>query len=191
MAISTITVLQLRSDMLPISQEDYLVHEATNSRLLWYSTFEGTCSPYPKRIILSTRRQIIDYYSHRSLDGTSSQSPERIFPVHEMTNYSTTSILNLRTRHALISQKDFFIHEATIDRLLRYSILGWDKFPIFKDLVIQELTIHRLLRTRLRERTKEENNRLLQYLKQSLHFLQRNYSSTRLLANRLLRYSKK
>ena len=103
----TTSVLDLRRDMLPISQEDFLVHEATNYRLLRYLTCSGTYSPYPKRIFSSTRRQIIDYYSHRSLDGTSSQSPERIFLVHEMTNYSTTSVLNLRTGHAPYLPKGF------------------------------------------------------------------------------------
>ena len=81
---------------LPISQEDFLVHEATNHRLHRYSTFGGTCSPHPKRIISSMRRQIIDYYSTRSSDGTSSLFPKRNFFIYETTNYSTTSVLNLR-----------------------------------------------------------------------------------------------
>ena len=46
-------------------------------RLLWYSNFKGACSPYPKRILSSMRRQIIDYHGNRSLDGTSTLSPKR------------------------------------------------------------------------------------------------------------------
>ena len=54
-----------------------------------------------------------------------------------------------------ISLKDFFVHETTFDRLLKYSIPERDKFPISnKDLVIREVTIHRLLCTRLREGSK-------------------------------------
>jgi hypothetical protein len=51
------------------------------------------------------RRQLIDYSSTRSLDGTSSLS----------------------------SEKNIFVHEATIYRLPWYSILGWGKFPIFQE----------------------------------------------------------
>jgi hypothetical protein len=84
--------------------------------------------PYlPRGISSSIRRQIIDYSGTRSLDGTSSLSPKKEF---------------------------FLVHETAIDRVLRYSILERDKFPISKDLVIQEMIIHRLLRTRLSEDSK-------------------------------------
>ena len=109
--LSTTTVLD--GGKLPISQEDFLVHEATNHRLLQYSTFGGTCSPHPKRIISSMRRQIIDYYSTQSSDGTSSLFPKRNFFIHETTNYSTTSVLDLRRDMLPISQEDFLVHEAT------------------------------------------------------------------------------
>ena len=119
--------------MLPISQEDSLIHEATNYRLLQYSTFEGTCSPYPKRIFSSMRRQIIDYYSTRSLDGTSSLFPKRNSFIHKTTNYSTASVLDLRRDMLPISQEDFLVHEATNYRLLRYSTFGRDKILISQE----------------------------------------------------------
>ena len=53
------------------------------------------------------RRQIIDYYSTRSSDGTSSLSPKKEF---------------------------FFVHETAIDRVPRCSIFGRDKVPIPKRL---------------------------------------------------------
>ena len=92
----TTTVLDLRRDMFPISQEDSLVHETT---------------------------------------------------------ISTTSVLDPRMGPTpYLPKKEFsLVHETAIDRVLRYSILGRDKFPISKNLVIQEMTIHRLLRTRLSE----------------------------------------
>ena len=70
---------------------------------------------------------MIAYFSTRSSNGTSSLSPKKEF---------------------------FLVHETAIDRVLRYSILERDKFPISKDLVIQEMIIHRLLRTRLSEDSK-------------------------------------
>ena len=84
--------------------------------------------PYlPRGIYLPMRRQIMNYYSTRSSDGTSSLSPKKEF---------------------------FFVHETTIVRVPRCSIFGRDKVPIPKDLVTQEMTIHRLLRTRFSEDSK-------------------------------------
>jgi hypothetical protein len=91
-------------DKFPISQGELFVHQMTNYRLLWYSIFRGTCSPYPKKILSSMRqlfrllrysilrwdqlpisqkrnflssmrRQLIEYFGTRSSDGTSSLSP--------------------------------------------------------------------------------------------------------------------
>ena len=114
--------------------------------------------------------------------GIGSLSPKKIFflsstrrRIIRLLRYSTYGWDMLP-----ISQNNFFVLETTIGRLLR-----WDKFPISnEDLVIQELTIHRLLRTRREYSTTT-------VLEQSVHLLQRNYSSSRRQANRLLRYSKK
>ena len=129
---------------------------------------------------------LFEYYGARSMDGTSSLFHKRIFSRlldNELFDYSSTPPTD-GTR-SLSPKKDFFIYETTIGRLPRYSILGWDKFPISdKDLVIQELTIRRLLRTQRKYLTTT-------VLEQFLHFLGRNYSSTRRRTNQLLRHSKK
>ena len=105
--------------------------------------------PYlPREISSSMRRKITDYFGTRSSYGTRSLSPKRNFFAHEVTNY----------------------------RLLRYSIFGRDKFPISQkdshirdnnqstttvldsirdkistsqeELLIHEMATSRLLRTR-------------------------------------------
>ena len=76
----------------PTSKEEFLVHETTTCRLLRYSTFGGTSSLSPRRII------------HPWGD-----------------NSSTTTVLDSSWGKISISQEDLFIHEVTIRRLLRYS----------------------------------------------------------------------
>ena len=147
--ISTTSVLDLRRDMLPISQEDYLVHEVTNFRLLGTRSLDGTWSLFPKRNSLSMRRQIIDKFGTRSSDGTSYLSPKKIFSSIKTTTNSATSILNLRTGQVpnlprglshirdnnqstttvfdpnrdkiSNSQEELFIHEITTRRLPWHS----------------------------------------------------------------------
>ena len=65
----TTSVLDLRRDKFPISQEDFLVHETTIDRILRYSAFGGTSSLSPKRIFSSKRQQPIDYFGTRPLEG--------------------------------------------------------------------------------------------------------------------------
>ena len=76
----------------PISQEEFLIHEMTTCRLLRYSTFGGTSSLSPIRVI-------------HPWDG----------------NSSTTTILDSNWDKISISQEDLFNHEVTIRRLLWYS----------------------------------------------------------------------
>jgi hypothetical protein len=145
----------------PYFLEEFFVHEAIKYQIIRYSTYGRDKLPTSQEEFIIHETTTIDYIGARPSDGTRSLDPKRI----------SSSM-------------------RRIIRLLRYSIPGWDKFPTSKDLAIQEMTIHQLLRTRLREHRKEENNRLLQYSKQSLRFLQRNYSSTRRQPNQLLRYPK-
>ena len=57
------------------SQEEFLIHETTIHRLLWYSTQAETRSQSPKRSHPSTRWPLIDYYN---------------FLPHENTKFSTS-----------------------------------------------------------------------------------------------------
>ena len=136
----------------PTSKEEFFVHETTTCRLLRYSTFGGTSSLSPRRII------------HPWGD-----------------NSSTTTVLDSSWDKISISQEDLFIHEVTIRRLLRYSTqaetrslfprrtyssMRWqfvvyygtrlklrqDSSSIFQeDLFIHEVTIRRLLRCQARD----------------------------------------
>ena len=120
------------------------------------------------------RRQIIDYFGTRSLDGTSSLFPRGILrPWGD--KLSTTSVLDLRTKQVPyfprgiihpwgdnssttsvlvlwrdkfpISQEDFLVHETTIDRLLRYSTFGGtSSLSLKKIFLVHETTIDRILR---------------------------------------------
>ena len=119
-------------DKFPISQMELFVHAMTNSTTSVLDLRMGQVPYFPGGTLRPWDNKLIDYSSTRFSDGTSSLSPKRIFS----------------SMRRLI-------------RLLWYSIPGWGKFPISKDLVLQEMTIHRLLRTRPPEHTKEENNRLL------------------------------
>ena len=75
--ISTTLVLDLRRDMLPISQEDYLVLEATNYRLLQSSIFGRDKFPISREDFSRPRYdELFDYFSTQSLDGTRSLSPK-------------------------------------------------------------------------------------------------------------------
>ena len=104
---------------------------------------------------------MIDYFGTRHLEGQVPYLPRGFSRPRDDTQ-STTSVLHLRRDKLLISRK-YFVYKTTTCRLLQYSIFGWDKFPISKDLIIKETTTHRLLGTRFRPPTKAENNRLLQY----------------------------
>ena len=70
----------------------------------------------------SMRRRLIRLLRYSTFGRTSSPYLKRIFPVHETTTYSTTLVLNLRRDKFPISQEDFFVHETTIDRL--YTTFG-------------------------------------------------------------------
>ena len=110
---------------LPISQEEFFVHEATNYRLLRYSIFGW------------------DKFSI---------SQEEFF-VHEATNYRLLRYSTFGGTSSL-PQEDTLVYKTTTRQLLRHPIFGQDKVPIPKDLVTQEMTIHRLLRTRFSEDSK-------------------------------------
>ena len=115
---------------LPISQEELLVHETTNHRLLRYSTFGWDKLPISQEKLLvheATNHRLLRYSTVKWDKFPISQ--EELF-VHEATNhrllwYSTSGWDKLR-----ISQKDLFVHETIIYRLLQYSILRWDQLPI-------------------------------------------------------------
>ena len=158
-------------------------------QLLRYSTFRGTCLPYIKKIFFSSMRwqlnrllrysiygrdklpisqedfsliheddELHDYFGTQT--GQVPHFPKRTSSSTRRTNYSTTPVLDPQMGNTPYPLKILFVHETIIDRLLKYSIHGWDKFPISnKDSVIREVTILPLLRTRLQE----QNNWLLQY----------------------------
>ena len=68
--------------------------------------------------------------------GHETNNPREKFPTlsHPWDDgYSTTSVLELRRDMLPISQEDYLVHEVTNYQLLRYSIFGWDKFPISKE----------------------------------------------------------
>ena len=134
----TTSVLDLRRDMLPISQEDFLSSMRRRLiRLLRYSTSGGTCSPYPKRDFLLVH-ETTTYSTTAVLDirmGQAPYLPKRDFLlVHETTTYSTTAVLNIQMGQTpYLQKKDFFsTRRRRIIWPLWYSILGRDKFPISK-----------------------------------------------------------
>ena len=108
---------------------------------------DGTRSLFPKRNPSSMRRHLIDYYGTRSSDGTRSLFPKRNFFVHEATIYRLLRYSIFGYDTLPISQEDLFFSSARrrTIRLLRYSTYGWDMLPISQ----KDLYVHKMTIDRL------------------------------------------
>ena len=149
-------------------------------RIIWYSTFGGTCFPYLKKI--SSRPwddNLINYYGIRYLDETRSLPPKEDFSlVHEYDELHD----RLGTRTGQVSY------------LLKGLLRPWDEH--FIDYISTRLSD----RTKSLSPTKSWSSKRWQIIDcyaldleevTKLLIPKRNPSSTRWQENRLLRYSKK
>ena len=92
-------------DKFPISQEEFFVHETTNCRLLRYSTFRGTFSPFPKKILSSMRRLFrLLRYSILGRDQLPISQKGILFRPWDG-NWLSTPVFNLRTGQGPYTQK--------------------------------------------------------------------------------------
>ena len=115
---STTAVLDLRKDMLPISQEDFFSSMRRQlNRLLRYMISGRDMLPIFQE---NSRMGQTPYLSHETTTYSTT---------HEITKVSTTTVLDLRRNIFPISQEDFFSSMRKLNRLLRYSISGWDIPP--------------------------------------------------------------
>jgi len=177
-------------------------------RIIDYSgtlSLDGTSSLSPKRISPYTKQQLIDYFGTRSSEGHAPHIPRGFFLVHEtMTNYSTTSVLDLRMGQVPYlsrgsSSMKWRIISTTSELDLRMGhtpylpkefLRPWDDNWSTTSVLDPRMEYFPHLQQGL-SHPRGDNSSTTTVLEQSLNFLQRNYSSKWQQANWLLQYSKK